>query len=230
MPESSAPAAGQTPIRSLARRRAGGGRLRLRCTKRLRPEVDGPTEAEPDRGVVGWARRKLATSRRPRGSGSSAPPAELRSARPASPVAAVAGKHEHGRSRGLSPQPPRLRRRPRAPRRPIPPTALLAQLAYVIVNEAGASVYSTSPVGREELPEFDATLRSTISIGRRLQDPLAELVKIEPQNIGVGLYQHDVNPKQLKESLESVISSCVNFVGRRPQHRQRARCCGTSRA
>ena len=83
----------------------------------------------------------------------------------------------------------------------------------MIVNEAGASVYSTSPVGREEFPDFDATLRSTISIGRRLQDPLAELVKIEPQNIGVGLYQHDVNPKQLKESLESVISSCVNFVG-----------------
>jgi uncharacterized protein len=68
-------------------------------------------------------------------------------------------------------------------------------------------------VGREELPEFDATLRSSISIGRRLQDPLAELVKIEPQNIGVGLYQHDVSPKQLKETLEAVISSCVNFVG-----------------
>ena len=83
----------------------------------------------------------------------------------------------------------------------------------MIVNEAGASVYSTSQIGREELPEFDATLRSAISIGRRLQDPLAELVKIEPQNIGVGLYQHDVNPKQLKETLEAVISSCVNFVG-----------------
>ena len=90
---------------------------------------------------------------------------------------------------------------------------MLAQLAYVVVNEAGASVYSTSQVGREELPDLDATLRSGISIGRRLQDPLAELVKIEPQNIGVGLYQHDVNPKQLKETLESVIASCVNFVG-----------------
>jgi protein Tex len=74
-------------------------------------------------------------------------------------------------------------------------------------------VYSTSQVGRDELPDFDATLRSGISIGRRLQDPLAELVKIDPQNIGVGLYQHDVSPKQLKEMLESVISSCVNFVG-----------------
>ena len=83
----------------------------------------------------------------------------------------------------------------------------------MIVNEAGASVYSASPVGREEFPDFDDKVRGTISIGRRLQDPLAELVKIEPQNIGVGLYQHDVNPKQLKESLEGVIASCVNFVG-----------------
>ncbi|HEV3236724.1 MAG TPA: Tex family protein, partial [Gemmataceae bacterium] len=88
-----------------------------------------------------------------------------------------------------------------------------ADVAYVIVNEAGASVYSASPVGREEFPNFDATLRGTISIGRRLQDPLSELVKIDPQNIGVGLYQHDVNPKHLKESLEGVIESCVNTVG-----------------
>ena len=71
-------------------------------------------------------------------------------------------------------------------------------MAYVIVNEAGASVYSASPVGREEFPNFDATLRGTISIGRRLQDPLSELVKIDPQHIGVGLYQHDVSPKQLR--------------------------------
>jgi len=86
-------------------------------------------------------------------------------------------------------------------------------LAYIIVNEAGASVYSASPVAREEFPQFDATLRGTISIGRRLQDPLSELVKIDPQHVGVGLYQHDVNPKQLKESLEGVIESCVNTVG-----------------
>jgi len=86
-------------------------------------------------------------------------------------------------------------------------------IAYVIVNEAGASVYSASPVGREEFPEYDATLRGTISIGRRLQDPLSELVKIDPQNIGVGLYQHDVHPKHLKESLDGVIESCVNHVG-----------------
>jgi uncharacterized protein len=89
----------------------------------------------------------------------------------------------------------------------------LPELAYVIVNEAGASVYSTSPVGKEEFPEHDATLRGTISIGRRLQDPLSELVKIDPPSIGVGLYQHDVNPKHLKESLEAVVESCVNQVG-----------------
>jgi uncharacterized protein len=112
-------------------------------------------------------------------------------------------------------RPPRVKHTPPPPAPPQPHAAdtLIAQLAYVVVNEAGASVYSTSQVGREELPESDATLRSGISIGRRLQDPLSELVKIEPQNIGVGLYQHDVNPKQLKETLESVISSCVNFVG-----------------
>ena len=86
-------------------------------------------------------------------------------------------------------------------------------LAYVIVNEAGASDYSASPIAKEEFPEFDATVRGTISIGRRLQDPLAELVKIDPQHVGVGLYQHDIRPKHLKESLEAVIESCVNAVG-----------------
>lgn len=93
----------------------------------------------------------------------------------------------------------------------------IAELApntrYVIVNEAGASIYSTSPVAREEFPDDDATVRGTISIGRRLQDPLSELVKIEPQHIGVGLYQHDVNEKQLQESLDQVVESCVNYVG-----------------
>jgi uncharacterized protein len=89
----------------------------------------------------------------------------------------------------------------------------MPDLAYVIVNEAGASVYSASPVGREEFPNYDATLRGTISIGRRLQDPLSELVKIDPQNVGVGLYQHDVHPRRLKESLDGVIESCVNHVG-----------------
>src|SRR5207247_11261604 len=87
----------------------------------------------------------------------------------------------------------------------------MPELAYVIVNEAGASVYSASTVGREEFPQFDATLRGTISIGRRLQDPLSELVKIDPQNIGVGLYQHDIKTRNLKESLVSVVESCVNF-------------------
>lgn len=89
----------------------------------------------------------------------------------------------------------------------------MPQLSYVIVNEAGASVYSASNIGREEFPDYDATLRGTISIGRRLEDPLAELVKIDPPHLGVGLYQHDVNPKQLKESLEAVVESCVNQVG-----------------
>ncbi len=117
------------------------------------------------------------------------------------------GKNRGSRSRGSQTPPPQT------PPAPHAADSVLAQLAYVIVNEAGASVYSASPIGREELPDFDATLRSAISIGRRLQDPLSELVKIEPQNIGVGLYQHDVSPKQLKDSLDAVISSCVNFVG-----------------
>src|SRR5205085_2887921 len=95
------------------------------------------------------------------------------------------------------------------PSLPEPPS----ELAYVIVNEAGASVYSASAIGREEFPHFDATLRGTISIGRRLQDPLSELVKIDPQNIGVGLYQHDIHHRRLKESLDAVIESCVNHVG-----------------
>jgi transcriptional accessory protein Tex/SPT6 len=86
-------------------------------------------------------------------------------------------------------------------------------VAYVIVNEAGASVYSTSPLGREELPQYDATLRGAISIGRRLQDPLSELVKIDPANIGVGMYQHDVKAKHLRTSLDAVVESCVNYVG-----------------
>ena len=88
---------------------------------------------------------------------------------------------------------------PPPPPLPAPP----ADLAYVIVNEAGASVYSASPIGREEFPNFDATLRGTISIGRRLQDPLSELVKIDPQHVGVGLYQHDVNPKHLQRVARS---------------------------
>lgn len=89
----------------------------------------------------------------------------------------------------------------------------LPDLVYAIVNEAGASVYAASPIGREEFPNFDAALRSTISIGRRLQDPLGELVKVDPQNIGVGLYQHDVKRKDLRATLEGVVESCVNMVG-----------------
>lgn len=84
---------------------------------------------------------------------------------------------------------------------------------YVIVSEAGASVYSASPLAREEFPELDVSMRGAVSIARRLQDPLAELVKIEPKALGVGLYQHDVSQKRLAESLSQVVESCVNYVG-----------------
>ena len=84
---------------------------------------------------------------------------------------------------------------------------------YVIVNEAGASVYSASKLASEEFPEFDVGQRSAASIARRLQDPLAELVKIDPKSIGVGQYQHDMNQKRLGEALEGVVESCVNRVG-----------------
>ncbi len=82
-----------------------------------------------------------------------------------------------------------------------------------MVNESGASVYSASPVAREEFPNYDVTVRGAVSIGRRLMDPLAELVKIDPKSIGVGQYQHDVNQKMLQESLQATVESCVNYVG-----------------
>jgi protein Tex len=84
---------------------------------------------------------------------------------------------------------------------------------YLMVNEAGASVYSASPLARAEMPDLDVTLRGAVSIARRVQDPLAELVKIDPKSIGVGLYQHDVNQKQLSEALDGVVESVVNRVG-----------------
>jgi uncharacterized protein len=86
-------------------------------------------------------------------------------------------------------------------------------LPVVMVNEAGASVYSASDIAREEFPELDLTVRGAISIARRLQDPLAELVKIDPKSIGVGQYQHDVNQTALKKALDQTVESCVNFVG-----------------
>ena len=88
-----------------------------------------------------------------------------------------------------------------------------AALSYMIVSEAGASVYSASPLGAEEFPQFDVNLRSAVSIARRLQDPLAELVKIEPKAIGVGQYQHDMPEKQLESALDAVVEDCVNAVG-----------------
>ena len=84
---------------------------------------------------------------------------------------------------------------------------------YIIVNEAGASVYSASKLATEEFPNFDVGQRSAASIARRLQDPLAELVKIDPQSIGVGQYQHDMNQKKLSETLSGVVEDCVNRVG-----------------
>jgi protein Tex len=86
-------------------------------------------------------------------------------------------------------------------------------LRYTIVNEAGASVYSASPLARAELPDLDVSIRGAVSIARRLQDPLAELVKIEPKAIGVGLYQHDVDQKALAQALDTVVESAVNTVG-----------------
>ncbi|HEY9068913.1 MAG TPA: Tex family protein [Candidatus Ozemobacteraceae bacterium] len=89
----------------------------------------------------------------------------------------------------------------------------LKQIPVVLVNESGASVYSASDVARAEFPDQDVTVRGSVSIGRRLMDPLAELVKIDPKSIGVGQYQHDVDQKKLKRSLDDVVMSCVNAVG-----------------
>ncbi len=90
---------------------------------------------------------------------------------------------------------------------------LTADVSYAVVNEAGASVYSASPLAVEEFPDYDLTLRSAISIARRLQDPLAELIKIDPKSIGVGQYQHDMDKKRLDSVLGGVLEDCVNSVG-----------------
>ncbi len=90
---------------------------------------------------------------------------------------------------------------------------LPSKVAIVQVNESGASIYSASEVAREEFPDYDLTVRGAVSIGRRLMDPLAELVKIDPKSIGVGQYQHDVDQNQLKQSLDDTVVSCVNAVG-----------------
>jgi uncharacterized protein len=92
-------------------------------------------------------------------------------------------------------------------------TRQMSAVKYLIVNEAGASVYSASQLARAELPHLDVSLRGAVSIARRVQDPLAELVKIDPKSIGVGMYQHDVDQKQLAQALEGVVSSVVNQVG-----------------
>ena len=91
--------------------------------------------------------------------------------------------------------------------------SLDTKLEYLVVNEAGASVYSASELARQEFPELDVSMRGAVSIARRVIDPLAELVKIDPKSIGVGLYQHDVNQKSLEKALGEVVESCVNYVG-----------------
>src|SRR5699024_6671270 len=87
------------------------------------------------------------------------------------------------------------------------------EVQYAIVSEAGASVYSASEQGAEEFPQLDVSLRSAVSIARRLQDPLSELVKIDPRSLGVGQYQHDLKQARLGEALDGVVESCVNAVG-----------------
>lgn len=86
-------------------------------------------------------------------------------------------------------------------------------IQYCIVSENGASIYSCSEVAKQEFADLDVNLISAVSIARRLSDPLAELVKIEPKHLGVGMYQHDINEKQLTESLNEVVTECVSFVG-----------------
>ncbi len=93
------------------------------------------------------------------------------------------------------------------------PDEKIQNLQVIMVNESGASIYSASDVAREEFPDYDVTVRGSVSIGRRLMDPLAELVKIDPKSIGVGQYQHDVNQTQLRQKLDDVVTSCVNKVG-----------------
>src|SRR5690606_26717854 len=88
-----------------------------------------------------------------------------------------------------------------------------SSIIVVMVNENGASIYSASAAAREEFPNHDITVRGAVSIGRRLMDPLAELVKIDPKSIGVGQYQHDVDQTKLQSSLDDTVSSCVNAVG-----------------
>src|SRR5262249_32248080 len=88
-----------------------------------------------------------------------------------------------------------------------------SKMSKIVVSEAGASVYSASAYASEELPDLDVPLRGAVSIARRLQDPLAELVKIDPKSIGVGQYQHDVSEHKLSRSLDAVVEDCVNAVG-----------------
>jgi len=86
-------------------------------------------------------------------------------------------------------------------------------LQYTIINEAGASIYSCSPEAKEEFPHLDPNVISAISLGRRLQDPMTEYIRVSPQHLGIGMYQHDISLKKLKSSLEDIVTECVSFVG-----------------
>ena len=182
----------------VARAEAGGGEIEAAPLPPEAPDPDATPGSDapagaPQPAVVDLTKPPVGMQGKPKGADR--------------PKDKPSGKKQRDRDQRPKPKGP--------PPPPAPHTAdpILSKLAYVIVNEAGASVYSASPIGKDEFPNYDATTRGTISIGRRLQDPLAELVKIDPQNIGVGLYQHDVGAKPLKESLDSVIESCVNHVG-----------------
>ena len=92
------------------------------------------------------------------------------------------------------------------------------QIPVFVVSEQGASIYSASKIARDEFPDYDVTVRGAVSIGRRLMDPLAELVKIDPKSIGVGQYQHDVDQTKLKKALDQTVENCVNLVGGKSQY------------
>ena len=140
---------------------------------------------------------------------------------PFEPKNDLAGSHEDAGLADRAPQRAGHRHRQRhGVARDRPPSCRIScgrrtstKIFSVTVSESGASVYSASEIARQEFPDLDLTVRGAISIARRLQDPLAELVKVDPKSIGVGQYQHDVDQRRLKQSLEATVESCVNRVG-----------------
>jgi uncharacterized protein len=181
------------------------------------PPAPPTTEAEPERAesVSAGPTGETPVPPAPLTGETPVPPAPLTGETPVPPTADASGSSaaptENAPQSGETGAAPAPAEPPAPPSPPLPEA--FPELAYIIVNEAGASVYSASPIGKEEFPSLDASMRGTISIGRRLQDPLSELVKIDPQHVGVGLYQHDVPTKELRHSLDAVVESCVNQVG-----------------